>query len=52
MKNNTSFLLVAATVFAGVLLSFGSVAEFNAAEPQVASTVAPATDAAPSLRVE
>ena len=29
MKNNASFLLVAATVFAGVLLSFGSIADFG-----------------------
>jgi hypothetical protein len=43
MKNNTSFLLVAATVFAGVLLSFGRIADFGSA-PAQATAIATAKD--------
>lgn len=43
MKNNTSFFLVAATVFAGVLLSFGRIADFGSA-PSQATSIATAKD--------
>lgn len=58
MKNNVSFLLVTATAAVAMALCFGSVADFNPAQPQVASTVAPAAETAPAsdapvtLRVE
>ena len=49
MKNNTSFLLVAATAVAAMALCFGSVAEFNPAAPQIAKASAPATPVADAV---